>query len=141
MILDKLAQLSDSQAFTTDDYCTKSYDRGAAIGQGAGEPLAIIINVEVAGTGAGVYEFQAIQSAVADLTSNVVMAAIRPLEAALTAGAILILDIPPMATPLQYIGLYFNNVSGSTAVTVSAHVAPRSFAYAYKAQAKGYLIS
>lgn len=141
MILDKLTQLCDSQAFTTDDYCTKSYNRLGAFDTGAGEPLAIVINVKVAGTGAGVYEFQAIQSAAEDLTSNVVMAAIRPLEAALTAGAVLILDIPPMATPLQYIGLYFNNVSGSTAVTISAHVVPRSFAYAYKSHADGFNIS
>ena len=141
MFLDKLGQLSDSQSFTTDDYCTKSYDRGGTNNTGAGEPLAIVINVEVAGTGAGVYEFQAIQSAAADLTSNVVMAAIRPLEAALTAGSVHVLDIPPVQTPLQYIGLYFNNVSGSTAVTVSAHVVPRSFAYAYQSYAKGYTIS
>lgn len=141
MILDKLCQLCDSQAFTTDDLCTYSYDDGAAISRGAGEPLAIMINVEVAGTGAGAYEFQAIQSAAANLGSEVVMASYQPLEAALTAGSIHILDIPPMGTPLRYKGLKFNNVSGSTSVTISAYIGPRSFIHAWKAYADGFTIS
>jgi hypothetical protein len=141
MFLDKLGQLCDSQAFTTDDYSTKSYDKGGDFSVGGGEPLAIVINVEVAGTGAGGYEFQAIQSAAAALSSEVIIASLQPLEAALTAGSVHILDIPPVQTPLRYLGLKFNNMSGSTAVTISAHVVPRSFAYAYKAFADGFTIS
>jgi hypothetical protein len=140
MILDKLGQLSDSQAFTTDDLSTKSYDKGGNFSVGGGEPLAIVINVEVAGSGAGAYKFSAIQSAAEALSGAVIIASIEPLEAALTAGSVHIIDIPPVQTPLRYLGLAFDNVSGSTAVTVSAHVVPRTQAYAYKSMTAGFAV-
>ena len=64
MILDKQNQLSDSQAFTVDAVSTNTIDCGNPTPKndiGAGEPMCIAVNVKVAATGGGAYEFQAIQ--------------------------------------------------------------------------------
>lgn len=144
MILDKLLQLSDSQAFTVDADGTNSVDLGDVTPKrrvGTGEPLAIVCNVEVAATGGGVYEFQAVQSAAANLSSPDILAAVRPAEADMVKGYIFVIPIPAGLPSKRYIGLSFNNVSGTTGVTVSAHVVPLSHVQMTTPYAKNYPLS
>lgn len=143
MILDALGLLSDAQAFATDDYCTSSVDLGNVTPKrniGEGEPLAILITVDVAGTGGGAYEFSAIQSANANLTSYDVLASIFPAEADLSIGSVHMIPLPRNITK-RYVGLYFNNVSGVTGVTVTAVLVPLSFIEKRTNYADGFTIS
>ena len=144
MILDKQNQLSDSQAFTTDAVSTNAIDCGNPTPKndiGAGEPMCIAVNVEVAGAGGGAYEFQANQSANANLSSADVLASIFPAEATLAAGYTFMIPIPAGSVTKRYIGMNFNNVSGTTGVTVSAHLIPVSHFQNFKAYAKNYTIT
>src|SRR3990167_4171654 len=73
MFIDAQALLSDAQAVTADAASTNTYDSGAAgTDITEGEPLGIGISVDVAAdftTGDETYEFHAIQSANANLSS------------------------------------------------------------------------
>lgn len=144
MILDKQNQLSDSQAFSTDAYSTNTIDCGNPTPKNdisSGEPMCIAVNVEVAGAGGGAYEFQAIQSANANLSSEDVLASVFPAEATLAVGYTFMIPIPAGSVTKRYVGLKFNNVSGTTGVTVSAHLIPVSMFQNYKPYAKNYTIS
>ena len=144
MILDKQNQLSDSQAFTIDAVSTNTIDCGNPTPKndiGSGEPMCIAVNVEVAATGGGSYEFQAIQSANANLSSEDVLASVFPAEATLAAGYTFMIPIPAGSVSKRYIGMKFNNVSGTTGVTVSAHLIPVSHFQNSKPYAKNYTIT
>lgn len=144
MILDKQNQLSDSQAFTTDAYSTNTIDCGNPTPKndiGAGEPMCIVVNVEVAATGGGTYEFQAIQSANANLSSEDILALVDPAEATLVAGYTFMIPIPAGSVTKRYVGMKFNNLTGTTGVTVSAHLIPVSHFQNFKAYAKNYTIT
>ena len=108
---------------------------------GVGEPMCIAVNVEVAATGGGAYDFRAIQSANANLSSEDVLASVLPAEATLVAGYTFMIPIPAGSVTKRYIGLGFNNVSGTTGVTVSAHLIPVSHFQNFKAYAKNYTIT
>ena len=144
MILDKQNQLSDSQAFTVDAVSTNTIDCGNPTPKndiGAGEPMCIAVNVEVAGAGGCSYEFQAVQSANADLSSHDVLASVFPTEAQLAVGYTFAIPIPQGSVTKRYVGLKFNNVSGTTGVTVSAHLIPVSHFQNSKPYAKNYTIT
>lgn len=144
MILDKQNQLSDSQAFTIDAVSTNTIDCGNPTPKndiGSGEPMCIAVNVEVAGTGGGSYEFQAVQSANADLSSHDVLASVFPTEAQLAVGYTFAIPIPQGSVTKRYVGLRFNNVSGTTGVTVSAHLIPVSHFQNFKPYAKNSTIT
>lgn len=144
MILDKQNQLSDSQAFTVDAYSTNTIDCGNPTPKndiGAGEPMCIAVNVKVAGAGGGSYEFQAIQSANANLSSEDILASVFPTEAQLAVGYTFAIPIPQGSVTKRYIGMKFNNVSGTTGVTVSAHLIPVSHFQNSKPYAKNSTIT
>ena len=141
MLLDALEKLSAAQAFTVDAVSTNTKDMGASSPSrevGTGEPLCIVIFVDVAATGGGVYEFQAIQSAAENLGSPDILAIIRPAEAAMVAGATFVLPIPAGSVTKRYLGLNFNNVSGTTGVTVTAYIQPVNMVQMTKNYAKNY---
>lgn len=144
MILDKQNQLSDSQALTIDAVSTNTIDCGNPTPKndiGSGEPMCIAVNVEVAATGGGAYEFRAIQSANADLSSADILAAVFPAEATLAAGYTFAIPIPQGSVTKRYVGMAFNNVSGTTGVTVSAHLIQIRHFQNFKPYAKGYTIT
>lgn len=144
MILDKQNQLSDSQALTIDAVSTNTIDCGNPTPKndiGAGEPMCIAVNVEVAAAGGGAYEFRAIQSANADLSAADILAAVFPAEATLAAGYTFMIPIPAGSVTKRYVGMAFNNVSGTTGVTVSAHLIPVSHFQNFKPYAKNYNIT
>lgn len=98
-----------------------------------GEPIALVINIETAGTHAGTetYEFQVINASASDLTTGQLVLAttgtIATADVAVTlaAGAFVIVPVPPGSVSLQYLGAKFVGANSST-VTVSGYFLPMS---------------
>ena len=143
--VDAQTQLCSAQAFSADAVSENTYDSGAAlINTPEGEPLGIGIHVTVAAKVSGgteTYEFQAIQSAAADLSSPDVLALIRPARVDLTVGKRLVLPLPPGSKTKRYLGLNVN-VGGTTpSITINTFIAPLSFLGGWKAYADGFSIT
>lgn len=133
MILDKLLQLSDAQAITAGTtVSTNKVDLGSttpAVQIGTGEPMVIVISVDVAAAGStDTTAFAVVTDADAALGSPTVHSSVTIPNAQLTAGKIIILPIPT-TIPLQerYLGLRVVLGSGDT-ITITAHVQPASMA-------------
>lgn len=150
MILDALLQLSDAQAVTSADaYSTFSVDTGNITPKnsvGDGEPLALVITVDVAAAGDGTpasftntFDFMLVESANANLSSHNVLAQRRVAGASLTAGTFVVIPIPPGTNTLRYIGARYELGTDDT-ITVSAFIIPQSFIPKLKAYARGYVI-
>ncbi len=147
-ILDALTMLSDGQAVTdTDAYSTNTIDLGDVTPNrsiGDGEPLAIVVTVDVgpaepAGSLTDAFDFIAVESVNANLGSHAVMCQRRVAAALLTAGAMVVLPIPPGLPTSRYIGARYEVGTGDT-ITVSAHLVPLSFISKLKTYARGYVI-
>ena len=144
MFVDALGEICSSQAFSTDAVSENTIDLANVTPNrqiGTGEPMAVVINVESAGTGAGAYRFNLLDDSDEALGSPRIIASIFPTEAELALGAILVLPVPVGFPTQRYLGIGFDNVSGSTAVTVSAYLMPLSMVQAYKSYADGFNIS
>lgn len=144
MFIDALGELCSSQAFTTDAVSENTIDLGNVTPNrqiGTGEPMCVVINVESAGTGAGAYRFDLIDDSDEALGSPRIISSIFPTEAELSLGSIHVLPLPVGFPTQRYLGIQFDNVSGSTAVTVSAYLIPLSGVQAYKSYADGFTIS
>jgi hypothetical protein len=151
MVLDALLQLSSAQAVTAADaYSTNTIDLGATtpVRQiGDGEPMALIINVTTAAAGDGTpasftntFDFIFVQSVNANLSSHDEVIKRRVAGASLTAGAIVIIPIPPGMPTKRYVGARYELGTDDT-ISVSAWLAPLSFVQVIaKAYAKGYVI-
>lgn len=147
MYIDAQTLLSDAQAITADAASTNTIDLGDVTPKrsiGDGEPLAVVFTVDVAAdstTGDETYAFEFIQSANANLSSADVLAAMTVAAANLTAGAQVVLPIPPGVITKRYIGANYN-VGGTTpTITVTASIVPQSFAPKIKSYADGFTIS
>lgn len=148
MILDKLTQLSNAQAVTdADAYSTNTFDCKDVTPKrriGAGEPLAVVVIVTTAagnsgGTFTNTFDFIAVQSVNANLSSHDEMAKRRVPASELTLGAIVVVDIPPDRPTKQFIGARYELGTGDT-ISVSAYILPRSFVQAFLAYAKNYVV-
>ena len=148
MILDKLLQLSNAQAVTdADAYSTNTFDCGDVTPKrqiGDGEPLAICIVVTTAAGNSGgsftnTFDFIAVQSVNANLSSHDEMVKRRIPAAELVVGAVVVLDIPIGRPTKRYIGARYELGTGDT-ITVSAYIIPRSFVPAFIAYANGYAV-
>lgn len=147
MRLDAQLQLSDAQAVTSADaYSTNAVDLGAATPArdiAAGEPMAVMVTVDVAAAGDGgsmtdTFDLMAVNSPNANLSSHVELCKRRVAGALLVAGAIVILPLPPMMN-YRYLGARYELGTDDT-ITVSAWVTPLSFISKLRAYAKGYVI-
>lgn len=147
MIMDALCLLSDAQALTATAVSTSSYDAGNVtpkVDIGPGEPLAVVITVDVAAdatTGDETYQFDIITSAAAALTSPTVVASRLIGRALLTAGRIIVFPIPMVEVPLRFWGLQYTLGGTTPTITVTASIMPLSFADQIKIYARGYVIS
>lgn len=151
MYIDKLLQVSAQQALTATAYSTNSVDLGNVTPKrrvADGEPLAWMLTVDVAAdhtSGDETYEVDVIQSANADLSSETVLAKYVILYSTLTAGAKIVLPLPPGnvgVAAARYIGLKYVLGGTTPTVTVTAELMPLSDAVeVYLAYAKGYTIS
>lgn len=146
MICDALLLLSDAQAVTADAVSTNTIDLGASSPSreiGTGEPLVVLITVDVAAditTGDETYAFEVIQSANANLSSPTVVNRRVLTAAQLAAGAIFAMPIPPGTPSARYLGMNYD-VGGTTpTMTVTAQVVPQSFVDQIKPYAKNYVV-
>jgi len=147
MFLDAQTLMWDATALTSDAASANTYDTGAAGNDiSVGEPLALIISVDVAASvdGTQTYEFQVIQSASENLGTPDILVTV-PFTTALattllTAGKIIVVPIPPGAITKRYLGAYFNGANTPT-ITVTAWFAPMSMIQRDKYYADAITIS
>lgn len=148
MIQDAQTLLSDAQALTATAVSTNTYDTGAAGNEIiAGEPLCIVFTVDVAAdtaSGDETYQFQAIQSANANLSSQDVLVQTDTsfiTRATLIAGYKLVLAIPPGLKTKRYLGARYVLGGTTPTLTVTAALVPLNMVEVQKSYPKGYTIS
>lgn len=143
MILDKQLQFSDSQALTATAVATNVIDLGAARDIFSGEPMCVIMNVEVAAdfTSANeTYAFGIETDDNASLSSPTVLSSVTLAASVLTLKSVHIIPIP-VATMERYLGFRYTLGGTTPTVTVSAHLIPLSMASKYRFYADGLTIS
>ncbi len=155
MFIDSQDRLWTSAALTTTAVSTNAYDLHAVFRSGATQPdptggalLALVVNVEVAGAHAGTetYEFQVINASATDLTTGqIVLAttgtiATASVAAALAAGVLLVLPIPPGVATLRYLGAKIVSAN-SAAITVSGEIRPVNMLQNVKYYPSGFVIA
>lgn len=146
MILDALLVVSDAQAITADAVSTNTIDLGTSSPAreiGSGEPMAMLVTVDVAAdftTGDETYAFELIQSANANLSSATVLNRRVLTAAQLALGAIFAIGVPPGTPSARYLGMNYD-VGGTTpTLTVTAALVPTKFIDMIKAYAKNYVV-
>lgn len=147
MILDALGLLSNAQSVSAAAYSTNTIDLGSVtparrIGNGA--PLAIVFVITTAAAGdsgsmTNTFDFLAVQSSNADLSSHDEMAKCRRPGTELVAGKTFALDIPIDRPTKRYIGARYEPGTGDT-FGVSAYLVPRDHVQQFLAYAKSYSI-
>lgn len=158
MILDAQQQLCDSQALTGSAISENVIDLAQDRSIGSGEPMAILVNVEVAAdqtTGDEDYTFDAEIASDAAMTTARQTLGRRIFESGtpgapaqdadlLVAGFWFAIPIPPtkaLAESERYLGLR-NTLAGTTpSITISAWLVPQSFIQDDKYFADGFTIS
>lgn len=147
MMLDALLKLSSAQALTATAVSTNTIDLGNVTPKrdiGNGEPLGLMVSVGVAAdftTGDETYEFQFIQSANADLSSQDILGRVAVVAGSLTAGARVVIPIPKGSVTKRYIGARYVLAGTTPTVTVDADILPLSMIEEYKAYADAITIS
>lgn len=131
-ILDALLKLSDTQALTgAGALSTNVIDLNAIVPQrdpGVGEPMEVLIAVNVAAAVGGTYTFNVVGSPNPDLSAPTVLASRPVLAAALVAGARFTLPVPQTGTGLRYLGMSYVLGGTTPAVTVTAYLQPHGMA-------------
>lgn len=146
MLQDAQTLLSDAQALTATAVSTNTYDRAAAGNNvGPGEPLALVITVDVAAdatSGDETYQFQAIQSANANLSSQDVLAATDTAfitRSTLVAGYQIVIPFPN--TTKRYLGARYVLGGTTPSVTVTCDIMPLRSIPNPANYARGYTVS
>lgn len=144
MYIDSQLLFSDAQAVTADAASTNLVDLGVARNLFDGEPLAVVVQVDVAADVANAdetYEFEiqtddnASFSSATDLLAHVIAGA------SLTAGSVHVLPVPVGASVERYLRLRYD-VGGTTpSITVTAFLQPLSMVQKYKSYADNITIS
>jgi hypothetical protein len=156
MILDGQLQLSSSQALTTTAVATNVIDLGLDRSMGTGEPLAVVVTVEVAAdqtTGDEDYQFDIETSSDAAQTTAVQLLNRRVFESGtptapaqdadlLVAGFKFVMNVPPakLSETERYLGLRYTLAGTTPTITVSAHLQPQSMIDVTDDYANGYAI-
>lgn len=144
MYIDSQLLFSDAQAVTADAGSTNIVDLGIARNLFDGEPLAVVLVVDVAADGTTTdetYEFQIETDGDVAFGSPTDLVAQSIGYASLTAGSKHILPIPAGAAVERYLRVYYN-VGGTTpTITVTAFLQPYSLVQKDKVYAKNYTIS
>ncbi|HXH24038.1 MAG TPA: hypothetical protein VNI78_02240 [Vicinamibacterales bacterium] len=146
MLLDAQTLLSDAQAVSADAVSTNIIDLGAVRQIGDGNPLAIVICVDVAAdatTGDETYSFEVQTDDNSGFASPTTLIDQDIPRAVLTAGSIHVIPLPTGSNPRleRYLRLNYD-VGGTTpSITVTAWVAPLNFVQTAKHYADGITIS
>ena len=144
MIQDAKNKYCDSQALTASAASTDHLNHGADGNLGMGEPMGVLINVEVAADYTTEDETYAFKVQTDTLTgfgspSDVIERTI--LAAALTAGSLHVIPLPPDTSMEQFSRLY-STLGGTTpTITISAALLPLSAIPATANYPSGFTIS
>lgn len=144
MIIDSQLLFSDAQAVSADAASTNQIDLGIARDLFAGEPMAVVLTVDVAADGTTTdetYEFQIETDGDSGFGSPADLLVHSIAYASLTAGSVHILPIPVSAAVERYLRVYYNVGGTSPSVTVTAFLQPLSMIQKYKSYADGITIS
>ncbi len=145
MILDNQLVLSDAQALTATAASTNVLDLKAAGLYGNGEPLALVVWVDVAAdgtTGDETYTVK-LQSDDADTFGSAtdLTAAVSIPRTTAVAGYKVIVDLPANAATERYLRAYYTLAGTTPTVTVTAALMPLAAAGQWKAHPDGFTIS
>lgn len=126
--IDAFNRFSNRQALTVDAASTDTIDLVNATSRiGDGEPMAVVITVDVAAAGGGTLAISlqsddnSAFSSAATVCTTAALAA-----AALTAGAQFVLPVPPGVPTERYLRLFYD-LTTMTGITVTARLCPMSF--------------
>lgn len=144
MFIDAQLLFSDAQAVSADAASTNYVDLGVARNLMEGEPMAFVIQVDVAADGTTTdetYEFQVETDDNSSFSSATDLVAHSIGYASLTAGSIHVLPVPVSSAFERYVRLYYNVGGTSPSVTVTAFLQPLSMVQKYKHYADNIVIS
>lgn len=130
MIIDKLDLLADAQALTTTANLTNVIDlAAAALALPDGEPLELVIKVDVAADGTTTdetYAFDVVTSAAAALTTPTSLGKRTIGYAALTAGSAHHIPLAAGVAMLRYLGVIATLGGTTPTITITAFIQPLS---------------
>jgi len=157
MILDGQLEFSDGQALTATAVGTNVIDLSVDRSIGNGEPMAVVVTIDVAAdqtTGDEDYTFEVEYASDAAQTTGRQLIGRRVYESGtptapaqdadlLVVGYKVIIPIPPtdLSESERYIGVRYTLAGTSPSVTVSAYLQPQSMIDATNDYATGYSIS
>lgn len=144
MIIDAQLLFSDAQAVSADAASTNIVDLGVARDLFAGEPMAVVLTVDVAADGTTTdetYEFQIETDDNSSFSSATDLLVHSIGYASLTAGSVHILPIPVSAAVERYIRLNYSVGGTSPSITATAFLQPLSMVQKHKSYADGITIS
>lgn len=157
MILDGQLEFSDGQALTATAVGTNVIDLSVDRSIGNGEPMAVVVTIDVAAdqtTGDEDYTFEVEYASDAAQTTGRQLIGRRVYESGtptapaqdadlLVVGYRVIIPIPPtdLSESERYIGVRYTLAGTSPSVTVSAYLQPQSMIDATNDYATGYSIS
>lgn len=150
MILDSQHTFSDAQALTVTVASTNVIDLGIDRNVGIGEPMCVIITVDVAAdatTGDETYQFDLETDDNVGFASPLILA--RRIVSALpnipratmAAGFKLVIPVPNDTTAERFLRLNYTLGGTTPLITVTAQLQPQSMIQAEAVFAKGYTIS
>jgi len=129
MFIDVQNKFSAAQAVTADANATNVIDLGIGRNLGDGEPMAVVIDVDVAAdhtTGDETYTFNVVTDDNTSLSSPTTIATLTVAAASLTAGSRQVIVIPPGSVLEQYLGFAYD-VGGTTpTITCTVFLQPLS---------------
>ena len=143
MYLDNQTLLSQGQAVTVDAVSTNVVDLGAIRQLGAGEPISVFIAVTVAAdtsSGDETYSFEVQTDDNVGFASPTTLIDQDLPRAYLTAGRLIIINLP-IDRLERYLRLNYDTGGTTPTITVTAWVAPTSFAQTYSSYADALTIS
>lgn len=144
MFIDSQLLFSDAQAVSADAASTNQIDLGVARNLFDGEPMAVVLQIDVAADGTTTdetYEFQIETDGDSGFGSPTDLLAHSIGYASLTAGSVHVLPVPVGAAVERYLRVYYNVGGTSPSVTVTAFLQPLSMVQKYKSYADGITIS
>lgn len=143
MLRDALNTFSDAQALTATAVSTSHINLKAASQLGNGEPMAVIISVDVAAdntTGNETYQIDLECDDNTDFSTETVLIGRAIAATALTAGSIHTIPIPPELTVEQFARLNYTLGGTTPTVTLTAWVGPLKSVQATKIYPKNYIV-
>lgn len=143
MYIDALHLMSDSQALTATAASTNVIDLANDSNIGIGEPMAVVVTVEVAAdntTGDETYSV-ALQTDDNGSFSSASTLLTRSIAAGAAAGSKIVIPVPADTGAERYLRLNYTLGGTTPSVTVSAFLIPQNMVQNYVAYADGFTIS